>query len=191
MQTASMSQTRHHIMHTNHAHDRGRGAGDNPTAIDNVFNLVSQVGNDTVIMGGDWNCLLDPALDARNYSNNHLRPRTRATILNRMSDLDLIDIFRKLYPEKKAYSWRKFNSTKQGRLDFFLISDDLASNIKRSTISPGYRTDHSLVTISIRKKEFKRDRPFWKFNNSLLKDKSYIKAIKIYFHIPKARIYQG
>ena len=156
----------------------GPSAGDNPTAIDNVFNLVSQVGNDTVIMGGDWNCLLDPALDARNYSNNHLRPRTRATILNRMSDLDLIDIFRKLYPEKKSYSWRKFNSTKQGRLDFFLISDDLVSNIKRSTISPGYRTDHSLVTISIRKKEFKRDRPFWKFNNSLLKDKSYIKAIK-------------
>ena len=28
------------------------------------------------------------------------------------------------------------------------------------------------------KKEFKRDRPFWKLNNSLLKDKSYIKAIK-------------
>ena len=44
----------------------GPSAGDNPTAIDNVFNLVSQVGNDTVIMGGDWNCLLDPALDARN-----------------------------------------------------------------------------------------------------------------------------
>ena len=142
------------------------------------FNLVSQVGNDTVIMGGDWNCLLNPTLDARNYSNNNLRPRTRATLLSRMSDLNLVDVFRKLYPEKKAYSWRKFNSTKQGRLDYFLISQDLVSDIKRSSISPGYRTDHSLVTISLRKKEFKRDRPFWKFNNSLLKDKAYVKVIK-------------
>ena len=118
-----------------------------------MFNLVSQVGNDTVIMGGDWNCFLNPTLDARNYSNNYLRPRTRETICNRMSDLDLVDVFRKLYPEKNAYSWRKFNSTKQGRLDYFLISDDLVSDIKRSSISPGYRTDHSLVTISIRKQE--------------------------------------
>ena len=156
----------------------GPSAGDNPTLIDKVFNLVLQVGNDAVIMGGDWNCLLNPNLDARNYSNNYLRPRTRETIFNRMSDLDLVDVFRKLYPEKKAYSWRKFKSTKQGRLDYFLISQDLLSDIKRSSISPGYRTDHSLVTISLRKKEFKRDRPFWKFNNSLLKDKAYVKAIK-------------
>ena len=71
----------------------GPSAGDNPTAIDNVFNLVSQVGNDVVIMGGDWNCLLDPALDARNYSNNYLRPRIRTTILNRMRRVDDTTIF--------------------------------------------------------------------------------------------------
>ena len=45
-------------------------------------------------------------------------------------------------------------------------------------ISPGYRTDHSLVTIVLRKNEFKRDRSFWKFNNSLLRDKIYIEQIK-------------
>ena len=46
-----------------------------------------------------------------------------------MNDLALIDIFRKLYPDKKVYSWRKFNSNKRGRLDYFLISQDLLGEI--------------------------------------------------------------
>ena len=79
---------------------------------------------------------------------------------------------------KKTYSWKKIRSVKQGRLDYFLISQDLIGEIKQSSINPGYRSDHSLVTIAIKKKDFKRDRTFWKFNNSLLKDKLYVKTIK-------------
>lgn len=122
---------------------------------------------------------MDRELDTRNYSNTHnTRPRTRNKISDLMNDFDLIDVFRKVYPDKKAYSWRKFNSNKQSRLDYFLISQNLLGEIKRTAISPGYRTDHSLVTIAIRKKEFKRDKTFWKFNNSLLKDKIYVKTVK-------------
>ena len=157
----------------------GPSAGDNPDFISRVFNLANQLGNDTVILGGDWNCLLDMNLDSQNYTNiNNPRPRTRTKILDSMSDLDLIDIFRKLYPDKKAYSWKKFNSNKRGRLDYFLISQNLLGEIKKSSITPGYRSDHSLVSMSIRTKEFKRDRTFWKFNNSLLKDKVYVRMIK-------------
>ena len=156
----------------------GPSAGDNETFFVDVFNLVSQIGNELVIMGGDWNCILNPMLDSRNYAHNNPRPRTRTAILNSMAELDLVDVFRKLYPERRAFSWRRFNSTKQGRLDYFLISHDLLGEVKKAQINPGYRTDHSLVTISIRKNEFKRDRPFWKFNNSLLKDKLYVNSIK-------------
>ena len=156
----------------------GPSAGDNPQFFENVFNLINGLGNGTIISGGDWNCLLNPAIDSRNYTGNHFRPRSRARIISRMSDLDLIDVFRKLYPDKRAYSWRKFNSIKQGRLDYFLISNDLLGEIRSSSIKPGYRSDHSLVTISIKKKEFKRDRTFWKFNNSLLKDLDYVNIIK-------------
>ena len=80
----------------------GPSVGDNPDFFENVFNLVNQLGNDLVIMGGDWNCILNPNLDARNYTNaNNLRPRTRTKISDLMSDFDLVDVFRKMYPEKK------------------------------------------------------------------------------------------
>ena len=157
----------------------GPSAGDNPDFISRVFNLVNQIGNDTVILGGDWNCLLDMNIDSQNYTSiNNPRPRTRTKIIDSMNDLDLIDIFRKFYPDKKAYSWKKFNSNKRGRLDYFLISQDLLGEIKNSSITPGYRSDHSLVSMSVRTKEFKRDRTYWKFNNSLLKDKVYVRMIK-------------
>ena len=156
----------------------GPSTGDNPYFFEKIFNLVNQIGNEIIITGGDWNCLQNPNLDSRNYSGNPLRPRSRRKINDWMGDLDLIDVFRKLFPDKRAYSWRRFNSTKQGRLDYFLISSDLLGEIKSATIRPGYRTDHSLVTITIKKKEFKRDRTFWKFNNSLLKDSEYVRIIK-------------
>ena len=157
----------------------GPSAGDNPDFFQNVFNHVDKLENDTIITGGDWNCFMDPVLDTRNYSSMHnIRPRTRNKISDLMNEFDLIDVFRKIYPDKKAYSWRKFNSNKQSRLDYFLISQNLIGEIKRTAIDPGYRSDHSLVTIAIRKKEFKRDKTFWKFNNSLLKDKVYVRTVK-------------
>ena len=156
----------------------GPSAGDSPQFFEKIFNLINDLGNETIISGGDWNCLLNPAIDSRNYTGNPLRPRSRTKISSCMCDLDLVDVFRKLYPDKRAYSWRRFNSTKQGRLDYFLISNNLMGEIRSSSISPGYRSDHSLVTIKIKKKEFKRDRTFWKFNNSLLKDQEYVKTIK-------------
>ena len=119
------------------------------------------------------NCFLDPKIDARNYANMNIRPKTRRKIKEQMVENNLVDIFRELHPTKKAFSWRRFNSSQQGRLDYFLISEELFGTIKSCSISPSYRSDHSLVIMEMRKTEFKRDRQFWKFNNSLLKDKKH------------------
>lgn len=150
---------------------------DTPGFIDKIVTVLNDIGNDTLIVGGDWNCILDINLDARNYVNTNPRPRTRTKIKDFMSENCLIDIFRELYPNKKAFSWRRFNSNKQGRLDYFLISEDLFGIVKDCKIYPGYRSDHSIVTLELSKSEFKRDRQFWKFNNSLTNDNKYMQAI--------------
>lgn len=159
----------------------GPSSGDHPEFYDKILQYIVEINNDINIISGDWNCVLSTLLDARNYSSNS-RPRTRAKIINLMSELNLSDVYRELYPEKKAYTWRKFNGTKQGRLDYFLISTELMGEVQNITISPGYRTDHSLVTLYLKKEEFKRDRPFWKFNNAHLKDSKYLDEIKKSYH---------
>merc|ERR1711879_469381 len=35
---------------------------DKPEFFDNIFNLITKLGNDNVIIGGDWNCFLDPKI---------------------------------------------------------------------------------------------------------------------------------
>ena len=91
----------------------------------------------------------------------------------------MLDVWRELYPEKRRYSWRKFNTTKQGRLDYFLISDEDMSEINCALVESIYRSDHSAVLLSFETEAFKRDKPFWKFNNSLFQDKKYIEEINL------------
>ena len=95
-----------------------------------------------------------------------------------MEDLQLIDYYMVLNPGIKAYIWRKKNPLKQGRLDFFLISDSLSNLVENCTIKPGYRSDHSFVLLGLKFKPFKRGRGLWKFNNNLLTDKEYVLKVK-------------
>ena len=155
----------------------GPSSGDHPEFYENILQLTLQMGNDINIFSGDWNCILNLNLDAKNY-NTTSRPNTRAKIFNLIGELDLADAYRELYPDKRSYTWKRFNSNKQGRLDYFFISTELLGEVRDITISPGYRTDHSLVTLTLRKEEFKRDRPFWKMNNTHLRDENYLNEIK-------------
>ena len=152
---------------------------DNPDFFDNIFQIIENLGNRQVLTAGDWNTILDPTIDTRNYRNNNPKPRSRQIIHTKMENLDLVDIFRKVYPSKRAYSWRKFNTIQQGRLDYILLSDSLIEKVGNVDIIPGYRSDHSIVTVSLIDLNLKnKTRSYWKFNNSLLKDKIYVDSIK-------------
>ena len=48
-----------------------------------------------------------------------------------------------------------------------------------TSITPGYRTDHSGITLDlVFNYNNERGRGYWKFNNSLLKDQNYIKIVR-------------
>ena len=75
-----------------------------------------------------------------------------------------------------------FNTTKQGRLDYFLISEELLLEIHGIKIHASYRSDHSIVFLGLKTEDRKRSKQYWKFNNSLLKDRNYIMIIKQLIH---------
>ena len=58
------------------------------------------------------------------------------------------------------------------------MSHELLNIIDKVSISPGYRTDHSLIEIHIKLTNNKRGRGVWRFNNALLKEKEYIEMVK-------------
>ena len=77
----------------------------------------------------------------------------------------------------KRYTWRKRAPLKQARLDYFLISDAMLPTVNKSSIEGSYRSDHSMIILELSFIQFKKGKPLWKHNNSLLYDEDYLKII--------------
>lgn len=121
--------------------------------------------------------MLNRELDTMNYKRIN-NPKAQVEVHKLNETLDLIDIFRENNPTLGRYTWRKRNPIKQGRLDFFLILQSFLSLAPQIKFENSYRSDHSPVVLIFKTNEFKRGKGFWKFNNSLLTDKDYVKLIK-------------
>ena len=61
-----------------------------------------------------------------------------------------MDIWGELNGQCRRFTWRRSQPVlQQSRLDFFLIDENLVADIISADIEPGYRTDHSTVTITL------------------------------------------
>ena len=79
---------------------------------------------ENIILGGDFNCPLNPALDKH---GGVMIPRRAAidSIETLQSELDLVDIWRIKNPQTRSYTWSQKSPTVLCRLDFWLISNNL------------------------------------------------------------------
>ncbi len=150
---------------------------DQPRFYDNMKTIMENVGNPYYIICGDFNLVQNQSMDTFNYVNIN-NPKAKEIVIKMKEDLDLCDPWRVLNPDTKRYTWRKNNPIKQARLDYFLISSELLNLIGVADIMPGYRTDHSIVTIGLNKgSNIIRGRGSWKFNNELLKEEEFLKKV--------------
>ena len=150
---------------------------DTPEFYETIKNDLNSFDNDYIIWTGDFNLVMDPEKDTKNYININ-NPKSRDKVIDLCAEFNLIDIWRELNIESSRYTWRTSNGNKHGRLDFFLISQNLFNNIKDANIEFGYKSDHSIVSITLKGQDIEKDKPFWKFNNSLLKDPKYCEEMK-------------
>ena len=125
---------------------------------------------------GDWNLLLEPEVDGINYKNVN---NQNASML---AELNLYDIWREGHPEERKFTWKrklKNNTLQMGRLDFILVSDEILRYCHKESILPGYRSDHSIVSVNLQMfTHTTKPKLFWKFNNQLLKDEHFIQKSK-------------
>ena len=132
---------------------------------------------DEIIIGGDFNLVMDVSKDKKGG-----RASTHKNSLEEVKGIcetwDVVDIWRVLNPEEERYTWRQKNLQIRCRLDFLLISQSLINNVNTVDIVPGYKTDHSMVTMEITTNANPRGPGFWKLNTSFLSDIDYISKIK-------------
>ena len=112
-------------------------------------------------------------------------------VINDFSDnLDLIDAWRVLNPESSRFTWRQKKPEVHCRLNFFLVNQTTFCTTISADISPGYKTDHSMITLQISLHTNNRGRGFWKLNTSFLNDIEYVNRIKLIINQTKAEYVQ-
>ena len=101
-----------------------------------------------LILAGDWNLVLDPTIDYCNYKRtNNVKAQEKVEEI--IADHCLVHIWRELSLQLQRFTRRRTNPCQQSRLDFFLISENLCNTVRDTDITPGYRTDHSMLTLEL------------------------------------------
>ena len=93
-----------------------------------------------------------------------------------MNLYDLSDIWRRRTPDIDRFTWSNKSRKIQARLEYFLISKDLFSDVQSCCIVNSPESDHSSITLHLKSENLMQPKGpgFWKFNDSLLEDCEYV-----------------
>ena len=135
---------------------------------------------DYLIMGGDWNTVLDNNLDKLGGAAQHANKNYQNYINTIISDYGLCDIFRLSRGSERLYTHFNKQHKTASRLDFFLIDENLSNfPVCNTDISHGYNSDHSYISINIQGSGIVRGKGYWKLNNSHLQDEEFVNQVKV------------
>ena len=144
----------------------------------NVKSVVNECNADLKTVCGDFNAVMSNEHDIIS-GNKHPASLVEA-FNNLVIDCELNDIWRIFNEDIREFSWSR---TTTGifiarRLDYIFLNE-AALNLATSTQLLSFpSTDHRGVRLSLNLSESKRGPGYYKFNNSLLNDKTFIAEMK-------------
>ena len=130
-------------------------------------NILQKFSSESIILGGDFNCPLskEDKEGGRDFCHKY---HVAEEIKSLMCSLDLEDVWRKLLPNKKQFTWRSSDQKNHCRLHYWLTSKQLLpqSLARKCEINFAPHCDHSSVYMEIEEKVRQPRGPgIWKFNS--------------------------
>ena len=148
---------------------------------DHLIDVLRKEGlayEDKIIIGGDFNCPINPLLDKKG-GILVLRKKVVERIEEIQTTFNLHDVWRVKYPQAKSFTWSQKSPFIFCRLDYWLISNSLQDLIKDVNIIAAIRSDHSAIFLHLQEiEECQRGPGFWKMNTSLLTDENFVQKMK-------------
>ncbi len=150
-----------------------------------IANGVTTLAN--FVLGGDWNTTVDRSPIASNIDTFYMaglpNPKNSELLQSLCNDLELIDPFRVLYPNKRDYTNTPFGTARvnRSRIDFFIISSSLVSKVKDCVINDAVSCklfDHKQVSLFLGPCS-KRGEGKIRLSNSFLDEKLLFYSVEI------------
>jgi exonuclease III len=144
---------------------------DEPIHLTNMLEKIEQTESEKIIIVGDFNFVQNVNLD-KFGGLKKTNFKCQKVGLEWMATNNISDIWRLKNPNSRKYTWISNSTPKiMSRLDYFLLSDNLQGCYEKADIIPGFMTDHSCITLSLKINEEQRGRGLWKFNSTLTNNK--------------------
>ena len=137
--------------------------------------ILTEYDGSHIIVGGDFNFVLDSKMDSKNRQVSH---KSSSKILDTcIKDFALYDIWTCLHPDCSHFTWYNLRDKIFSRLDFFLISGSLMTSTIEATIIPSIKTDHSCITLALKLSSMERGPGIWKLNVLHLSNPNFVDTI--------------
>lgn len=149
---------------------------DNPEFFKKVFDLIPSISDTNLIIGGDFNCVLDPYLDK---SSTKIVSSNSSKFLNAyISNSNMFDVWRILYPSAREYSFHSQVHNIYTRIDYLILDGKLMPKVCTAKYHNIVISDHSPVTFSIKIDNMEKPQRNWRLNSPLLTNKVFINHLK-------------
>ena len=140
--------------------------------------MIKQYEHETLIIGGDYNTIINSDKDKKN-GRNDTNKNNNQKINSLMINYDLNDIWRIFNPDLSRFTWHSNHKPPIFcRLDYFLTSSNVINKTTKCKITSGIRSDHSLVYFDFDTSTETRGPGYFKLNNSIILDHEYQTLIK-------------
>lgn len=129
-----------------------------------------------LILGGDFNCSLNPCLD-RSSSTPAAQSKSAKVIEAFMSEFNIVDPWRFFNPDKREYPFFSHLHRTFTRIDSFLVDNSLLKAISNCKYDPITLSDHAPVAMNIHFPKFSNVRPLWRLEAYLLLEEDFVNFV--------------
>lgn len=148
---------------------------DNPQFFSSLIGKLPDPNSHLLILGGDFNCILQPALDKSNPKQNKNVSKSGALLMSFMQSYKLYDPWRHTNPSARQFSFFSPVHLSYTRIDFFLIDYRTMSFVADSRYHSITISDHCPVQLDMSFPNSSVPQRSWQLDPLLLKQPSFEK----------------
>ena len=141
-----------------------------------LFLTIPKIDNGYLIIGGDFNLVLDVTLD-RSSTNPQSPSRSAGVVSDFMCQCGLSDVWRFQFPHTRSYSFFSNVHHTYTRIDYFLLDNRLLPKVKTCSYTSIVISDHSAIQFDLDLPNRPPPNRIWRLNPLLSSDEKFVEFI--------------